>query len=180
MLKAADAVARRTFVLIPFDFNPLHTYRISKKVDIPPSILFDVVSDVASYKTFIPFVTESFVSEVDFRTKLPQKAGFNIGWDQYNERMICDVSCLKDERVFSRAISTDIFEHLQNEWKFELVKNGCNQRVSTKVSLNLQYRFKNPLFNSISSVFQSQVSQVMIDSFLKRATERQKQSNTTT
>lgn len=132
-------------------------------------MIFDVVSDVTNYKTFIPFVNDSFVHNLDPTTNLPNKAGFSIGWHDYDEHMVCDVDCRKDERVFSRVRSSLVFDHLENEWTFTSVNSDGGQLPITQVNLHLQYRFKNPLLNSLSSIFQSQVSQIMIDSFLKQA-----------
>lgn len=162
---------------MPFVPNPVHKYSISRHVGIPPNILFEVVSDVKSYKNFIPFVTESFISQYDLSTNLPQKAGFRIGWKDYDEYMVCDVTCQKDKLVFSEVTSSMVFDTLQNEWRFESVQSGPSDKAITKVSLNLQYRFKNPLFNSVSSIFQSQVSEIMVDSFLRRANAKQNEKD---
>lgn len=177
ILQIERPIFRRTFVSFLSPFNPVHKHHLSKRVNIPPNIIFDVVSDVTKYKTFIPFVKDSFITEYHPETKMPCKAGFSIGWHEYDERMICDVSCRKDERVFSKISSSLVFDHLENEWTFDLIEDKTSRSTMTQVNLNLQYRFKNPLLNSLSSIFQSQVSQIMIDSFLKQAIEKQKKAN---
>lgn len=170
-------ISRRSFISLPFASNPVHTHKLSKRVGLPPDILFDVVSDVASYKTFIPFVTNSSIYSVDSSTGLPNKAGFEIGWHNYEETMICDVDCTKNRRVFSKATSTLMFDFLQNEWIFDPILDKPSGQSLTRVDLNLQYRFKNPLLNSVSSMFQHQVSKIMIESFLKRAIQMQKKNS---
>lgn len=176
LLSLIRTVQKRAFVSFPSSLNPIHTYRLSRRVAIQKSVIFDVVSDVTNYKTFIPFVNDSFVQNIDPTTKLPNKAGFSIGWHDYDEHMVCDVDCRKDERVFSRVRSSLVFDHLENEWTFTSVNPDCGQLPITQVNLHLQYRFKNPLLNSLSSIFQSQVSQIMIDSFLKQAITMQEKA----
>lgn len=159
----------RQFFSLARDPQQYQVYRIKKRVNVSPQILFDVVSDVTKYKEFIPFVTESFVSRYDTNTKLPSEAGFRVGWREFDEHFTCKVDCTLNERVFSKSLTTLLFDDLQNEWTFEAIPNKFTNEITTEASLLLKYKFKNPIYNTVSSLFHSRVSQIMIDAFQKRA-----------
>lgn len=171
MLSIKRTSGRRLFFNLARNVDDFQTYRITKRVNVPPNMLFEVVSDVNKYKDFIPFVTESFVSKYDPTSKLPSEAGFRVGWKEYDELFTCKVDCTQDQRVFSKSLTTLVFEDLQNEWTFRPIKNNFTNEVSTEASLSLKYRFKNPIYNTVASLFQSRVSEIMIEAFQKRAME---------
>lgn len=164
-------VSKRTLFNLPFGSDAQKPFRVTKKINVPPSLLFDVVSDVSKYTEFVPFVTQAFVNEYDGATKLPSEAGLRIGWQQFDEKFTCKLSCSQDKQVIAESITMLLFENLYNEWNFKEVKNRFTNELSTHVELLLKYKFKNPLYNTVSSLFQKQVSDIMIKAFEERAME---------
>lgn len=158
--------SRRTFFHLASTSQ--QTYKVSKKINVPPSLLFEIVSDVSRYEEFVPFVTKSFINKY-LQEKLPTEAGIRVGWKQYDEEFTCNISCIKDKQVISESITILLFDNLRNEWNFKEVKNRFTQELSTFMELKLQYKFKNPVYNAVSSMFQSQVSELMINAFEERA-----------
>lgn len=146
-------------------------YKVSKKINVPPSILFDIVSDVSRYDEFVPFVTKSFINKY-LESKLPTEAGIRVGWKQYDEEFTCNIFCTKDKQVISESITILLFDHLRNEWNFKEVKNRFTNELATLMELKLQYKFKNPVYNAVSAMFQSQVSDLMIKAFEERAMQQ--------
>lgn len=164
-------VFRRTFLNLPLSGSSLQTHRVAKKINVPPRLIFDVVSDLSKYNDFVPFVTQAFITKSDENTKLPTEGGFRVGWKQFDELFNCKLTCSPDKQVVAESISKQLFESLYSEWNFQEVKSRFSKELSTHVELLLTYKFKNPLYNAASSMFQNQVSDIMINAFEKRALE---------
>lgn len=147
----------------------LHTHRLTKKVSVPPQDLFRVVADVDRYGEFVPFVTHSFIDKYD-DTGLPTQGGFRVGWRDYDEQFVCKLCCVADKSVVAESMTTLLFEYLHNEWKFHPTGSRLAQ-PHTVVDFSLLFRFKNPLYNTVSALFQDRVSKIMIEAFEKRARE---------
>lgn len=162
---------KRTFLNFGKSLGSQVSYRVTKKVNVPPHLIFLVVSDVLKYQDFVPFVTQSFTNKVLDDTKLPLEAGLRVGWKQYDEKFTCKLNCTKDKQVVAESVSLLLFDNLYNEWNFKEVKNRFTNELDTFVELILKYKFKNPVYNTVSSLFQNQVSEIMIKAFEERALE---------
>ncbi|GEQ66522.1 hypothetical protein JCM33374_g185 [Metschnikowia sp. JCM 33374] len=143
-------------------------YKITRKVSTPPDILYQVIADVSKYDDFVPFVTSSFVNKLDQKTKLPTEAGFRVGWKQYDENFTCKLVC-SENKIVAESISISLFENLRNEWHLREVKSRFTKESSTLVEVVLKYKFRNPLYNTLSSLFHEQVSNIIIKAFESRA-----------
>lgn len=148
--------------------NGYQSYRLSKKVGVPPALLYQVIADVSKYQEFVPFVTESFVNERNLLTSLPTEAGLRVGWKQFDEMFTCTLECLKN-KIVAESISILLFDCLHNEWNLKEAKSRFTDEPSTLVELSLTYKFKNPLYNTLSSLFHEQVSSIMMKAFEDRA-----------
>lgn len=152
-------IAVRTF----FGSSKPQSYELSKILHGSPEQLYNIVSQVDKYKSFVPFVEESFISETDNKTNSPIKAGLVVGWKDIVERFECDLECIKNTKVSAKSIQLDLFDNLETEWKFkEFSKNKC------QVDFKLLYKFKNPLYDKVSFMFAPQVTEIMIGAFEKR------------
>lgn len=160
--------SHRTLLSFGSSLGHLQAYRLTRKVNVPPHLIFKVVSDVHKYEEFVPFVTRSFTnSRLD--DNLPTEAGLRVGWKQFDEKFTCKLSCIKDQQVIAESITILLFDSLYNEWNFKEIKNRFTDELDTFVELILKYKFKNPVYNTVSSLFQSQVSETMIKAFEERA-----------
>lgn len=173
MLKVSSrsVLSRRTFLSFGLSLESPQSYRITKKVNVPPKIIFQVVSEVSKYDQFVPFVTQSFINKVLEDTRLPLEAGLRVGWKQYDENFTCKLSCIENTQVKAESVTVLLFDSLYNEWNFKEVKNRFTNELDTIVELILKYKFKNPVYNAVSNLFQSQVSDTMIKAFEERAME---------
>lgn len=160
----------RGFFDFPSPFNQTSnviTHKVVKKINVPPKLIFEIVSDVSKYKEFVPFVEESFINKRD-SNNLPVEAGLRIGWKQFDEKFICKLKCEQDKQVIAESLTTLLFNSLYTEWNFQEVNNHTDQS-SSQIELILKYNFKSSLYNTISSMFSEQVSKIMIQAFEERA-----------
>jgi len=156
-------VGRRTFFSLPFSpTNSLQTYNVTKIIHTKNSHIYEVVSNVDKYKEFIPFVEDSYVNQRDEKN-IPTEGGIDVGWQQFNEKLVCKLTCTPGKQVIAQSLPTSIFDKLYTEWNFIPMNENM-----TKVNLNLQFNFKNPLYNSMSSMFSEQLTSIMIKAFEDR------------
>lgn len=161
-------LCRRSFFSFPGTSN-VQTYQVKKRLNFPPATLFSIVSGVEKYHEFVPFVTDSFVNNRDTKTGNPTEAGLRVGWQQFDERFTCKITCEKDKSVIAESLTALLFDKLHTEWKFFPVENPHVKLTSSVVELNLSYSFKNPLYNTVSSLFSEHVTQLMLKAFEDRA-----------
>ena len=162
---------QRSFFKLPTPFgtfdNGLQEYQVKKVVNVSPSKMFEIVSDVSRYKEFVPFVENSYISSKD-ALGLPTAAGLRVGWKQFDEEFQCKLRCQRDVLVIAESMSILVFDLLYTKWNLKEVKN-VGTTSSCEVTLDLKYSFKNPLYNTVSSLFSDQVSKIMINAFEERA-----------
>lgn len=163
-------VFSRSFLNFPSFNQQPQTHTLRKKINVTPQQLFRVVADVHKYKEFVPFCEDSSVNARDPETNLPTEAALRVGWQQFDERFTCKLECEDGKRVLAESITISLFHSLKCEWTFHEVKTfNVSNQPSCEVKLELSYHFKNPLYNTISSMFSEQVSAIMIEAFEERA-----------
>ncbi|KGU22992.1 hypothetical protein MGS_04308 [Candida albicans P78042] len=138
------------------------SYEISKILHGSPKQVYDIVSQVDQYKTFVPFVEDSFISQRN-KDELPTRAGLLVGWKDIVERFECDLICVENKEVTAKSLQLDLFDNLETIWKFH--EHGGNK---CKVDFKLAFKFKSPIYDKLSSLFAPQVSEIMIGAFEKR------------
>lgn len=148
--------------------SSVQTFKASRSVNAPPHILFGVVADVDKYQQFLPYVSDSFISKRD-PNGLAAEAGLRVSWRSYTETFTCSLLCAKDEHVVAELTNCPMFDLLHTEWRFTPLPNRFTKDVSTRVDFDLRYKFANPLYNTVLSLFQKQLSDIMIKEFEKRA-----------
>ena len=137
---------------------------ISKSVITPytPAQMYALVSDIANYKSYLPWCPSSQVLKVE------------------DNRIIgrVDIEYLKVKAHFTTAntntlnqrIDMDLidgpFKHLKGHWLFiPLGENGC------KVEFKLEYKFSNIIIEKvIGAVFEFVIKNI-VDCFVKKAHE---------
>ncbi|KAK6457932.1 dehydrase and lipid transport-domain-containing protein [Scheffersomyces xylosifermentans] len=162
-------ILRRTFINLPFNSNTDQIHKVSKIVNCKQSLMFEIVSDVTKYQQFMPFVESSFVTKKD-KNGLPVEAGLRVGWKQFDETYVCKLTCNPNDTVIAESMTTSLFEYFLTEWKITPVKSqllGGTTDMS-RCDLTLKFKFKNPLYTAISSMFSDQVTGIMINAFENR------------
>lgn len=159
---------RTLFSLARHGNSSNNTYKVTRLVSCSPHDMFNIVSDVQRYKEFVPFVTDSFINKIA-SDGLPTEAGLRVGWNLFDEKFTCSLECVPGQKVIARSESDSLFEHLSTQWTFA-PKKGLIKALGDlcSVELTLDYRFHNPLYNSISTAFSRQVTSIMIAAFEDR------------
>ncbi|CAK4015835.1 hypothetical protein DOTSEDRAFT_75040 [Lecanosticta acicola] len=103
---------RRTFVSNPFTQN--QTLTAHRTLRYPASVIYEIVSDVASYKTFLPYCQDSIVTKYSEPApdgkKYPEEAKLVVGFnDSISEEFTSRVYCVPErivEAVSGNQVST--------------------------------------------------------------------------
>ena len=66
--------------------------------------MYDIVSQVDQYKTFVPFVEDSFISQRN-KDELPTRAGLLVGWKDIVEKFECDLICVENKEVTAKVFN---------------------------------------------------------------------------
>ncbi|KAI5956612.1 coq10 [Candida jiufengensis] len=146
---------KRTF----FGSSKPQTYSITKILNGNSNQLYKIVSEVNSYKDFVPFVEDSFISSRDSNHQ-PTKAELKVGWKDITEKFECKLHCIEGEKVNAKSLELELFEELETEWKFKDIPTG-----NCQVDFTLLYKFKNPIYDQLSFMFAPQVTTIMINAF---------------
>jgi len=136
--------------------------KVSKHALVPfsASQMYALVNDIESYADFLPWCDKSIVLD---KTEQEIKASLNIAYGSLN-KSFTTLNTLTPETKIEMQLVEGPFEKLHGEWLFtQLGEDGC------KISLNLEFEFKNKLISmTMGSVF-SQIANTLVDSFSERA-----------
>ncbi|KAF7301639.1 hypothetical protein MIND_00729400 [Mycena indigotica] len=116
-------VSRRHLFSLP-NFLPseLQTYQEHKRLPYTQQQLYNVVSDVASYRHFIPFCSSSHILSSTDPTKTPLllEAELTVQFLAFKESYVSQVTCTPLESVEAVASSsTPLFKQLKTTWRFK-------------------------------------------------------------
>jgi coenzyme Q-binding protein COQ10 len=168
----------------------LNTYKECKVLPYSNQQLYQVVADIDSYATFIPFLASSTVldrpqgkpwleggSEGDAH-KL--KAQLKIGFMGFDEAYVSDVEMRKWSmvkvstvalvlRAPAEALSQanadvpSLFKHLSTQWDLRKI-----EPAKTEVALQLRFQFSNPFYAAASGAVFEKVARKVMEGFEKR------------
>lgn len=183
---------RRTFFPNPFASSN-QKLSASRVLPYPNSIIYQVITDVASYKHFIPYCLSSEVLKYSNNTedgrRWPEEAKLLIGFNgDVSETFWSRVYCVPERIVETVAGNAEtslppeqITHHnprlpagqdpvrqgnvMKNlATKWELQPHG----QGTEVSVKIEYEFANPVYAALSSAASPMVADKMIGAFQKR------------
>lgn len=167
MLAIQTRLCRRTLFT-----STTQVHNITRTVPVTRHTMYSVVSQIDQYHNFVPYCEKSWVSARD-ENGMPILAGLQVGFELYNEKFDCVIECEKDEKVVSKVTqqSNHLFETLYTEWIFKDTPKfgGKKNNANCQVTLQLQFKFHNPIYNQVSKVFGDKVSSIMIKAFEQRA-----------
>ncbi|CAK5275678.1 unnamed protein product [Mycena citricolor] len=143
------------------------TYQEQKVLPYTRAQLYDVVSDVSSYRHFIPFCTSSTILNRSKGTPLVLEAELTVQFLALKESYVSRVTCVPLESVEAVASSaTPLFKELKTTWRFAPAPSESPH--ATLVRLDLAYEFASPIHAAVSSSFFGQVSKLMVEAFERR------------
>lgn len=142
-------------------------YKATKLVGYSPEQMYSIVSDVGSYKLFLPFCKKS---DVLMKEKEFLKGRLVIGFPPLVESYISHVTLRENEMV--KAVCTDsrLFDHLITVWQFSPgVREASNTSV---ITFYLSFQFKSMLYSQMANMIFNELVNKMENAFLKEARRR--------
>ncbi|OHE95898.1 polyketide cyclase/dehydrase and lipid transporter [Colletotrichum orchidophilum] len=154
----------------------------SRTMPYPSPQLYDIISDVDAYSTFVPYcaasrVTAWSVPDAATGRKWPTQADLRVGWGGFEETFTSRLHCIPGSSV--EAISGAdvegaspgnggeggaVFRSLVTKWQLRPLTSG----TGTEVDLVIRFQFANPLYSAVSAAVSEKVAGVMIEAFQKR------------
>lgn len=129
--------------------------------------MYDVVSDVNNYKSFVPYCKKSVLYE---RTRTGAQAEMVVGFpplvESYTSRLTFDEPRL----VKSECHGGFLFNYLLNYWGFGPGVKDVAQ--SSVIDFRVTFEFKSALHSNLSHLFFDLIVQQMESAFLDEARRR--------
>ena len=182
--------ARRHF----FDLPGTEVIKLSESRLLPykPDTLYTIISDVDRYREFIPYCQQSRVTkwsspDKDGR-KWPEEADLKVGWGGFEETYTSKLFCVpgsivealggdakttlnksqlahhSQASIDAPATSNAMFKKMATKWSIQ--PSGPDR---TKVDLDIEFQFSNPLYGAVSKAVAPKLAETMIEAFEKRA-----------
>ncbi|RMZ79202.1 hypothetical protein DV738_g3502, partial [Chaetothyriales sp. CBS 135597] len=163
---------------------PLRQLTHTKTLPYSAQTIFKAVSDVAGYPSFLPFTISSHVTSRD-ALGYPTRARLTIGYDKLGLQENWDsiVAC-DPERGVVEARSSDqdtasqgLFQVLNTRWRINSLPSTAEnddaqeKNPRTSVTLNVDVKFRNPVYDQVFAQAEQKVAGIMISAFEKRAKE---------
>lgn len=152
---------------------PLRNLTHTRTLPYSASSVFQAVADVSGYPSFLPFTVDSTVMARD-QHGYPERASLKIGYDKFGLEEVWEskVRCDADQGIVeaqsSEANSQGLFEVLQTRWHIQAAPGSD---TLTSVKLDLDVKFRNPLYDQMFAQVEGQVASVMINAFERRVQE---------
>ncbi|MGE3920444.1 MAG: type II toxin-antitoxin system RatA family toxin [Gammaproteobacteria bacterium] len=126
------------------------------------SKMFDLVNDIASYPSFLPWCTGATVHE---QTEDEIKATLVLSWGGMEKSFTTHNRLQKNKMIEMRLIEGP-FSHLEGFWRFENIDD-----TGTKVQFDMDFEFSSKILSFAFGPIFTQVTGNLVDSFCKRADE---------
>lgn len=152
---------------------PRRTLTHTKTLPYSAASIFKAISDVSGYPSFLPFTIDSKVTQRD-QHGYPERASLKIGYDKFGleeiweSKVKCDVKNGTVEAQSSETNSQGLFEILQTRWHIQPAQGSSTH---TLVKLDLEVKFRNPVYDQMFGQVESKVADVMITAFERRVQE---------
>ena len=116
-------------------------YTENKFLQFSPSQLYNIVSDIESYPSFLPWVADASVDKTktitcDAITTL--EAEICIKFNVYKERFVSLVTLNPDDLKISTTDISGPFKWLENNWCFLEKNNGCQVKFEVDFPKDIQ------------------------------------------
>ncbi|EXJ95968.1 hypothetical protein A1O1_01093 [Capronia coronata CBS 617.96] len=153
---------------------PLRSLTHTKRLPYPPALIFKAVSDVSGYPSFLPFTISSHVTSRD-AAGYPTRAKLKVGYakfgleEDWDSVVSCDPGKGLVEARSSDENSNGLFEVLNTKW--HIAPMDPASKDGTSVKLNVDVKFRNPIYDQMFSQVEGKVASTMISAFEKRVEE---------
>lgn len=163
--------------------TPLRQLTHTRVIPYPRSSLFDAISSVDKYPSFLPFVISAHVSETDQRQR-PIRASLKVGYTALGiEEDWASIVNADEEHGIIEADSADsaqgngegLFEVLKTKWQLhdieDIRRQGVGVGAQTSVRLDVEVKFRSPIYDRLFAGVEKEVAGMMVGAFEKRIKE---------
>ncbi len=135
---------------------------IKKNALIPYSAqkMYELVLDVNQYHTFLPWCSQSSVIS---QTEDLIEGKITIDHSVFQKSFVTRNILTKNQKMEIKLVDGP-FKRLDGTWEFTSLDEDCS-----KISLHLEFDFKNKLLSMALGPVFSQIANSMVDSFCQRA-----------
>jgi ribosome-associated toxin RatA of RatAB toxin-antitoxin module len=124
--------------------------------------MFDLINDIESYPNFLAGCLES---EILSRDGNFIEARLTLGKSGIRQSFVSRNELLPPEKMIMR-LKDGPFKSFEGVWQFQAINdNAC------KVSLDLEFSFKNPILAMTAGKFLEEIANRQVDSLCRRADE---------
>ncbi|WP_028970676.1 type II toxin-antitoxin system RatA family toxin [Sphingomonas sp. URHD0057] len=132
----------------------------TKHLPYTPEQLFDLVSDVARYDEFLPWVV---AVRVRSSSEAETIADLVVGFNAFKERFTSRVRKERPTRICVDYIEGPL-KYLHNEWRFDRAADA-----GTEVHFSVDFAFKSRLFETLAGAMFDRALRRMTAAFEQRA-----------
>lgn len=147
--------------------NNRKSFAEKKLIGFSAEQMYDVVSDVENYKSFVPFCKKSYVYD---RRPGFLKGDLVIGFPPINERYTSNVTMEKPTVVRAECFDGVLFNYLLTVWKFGPGLKDISQ--SCVIDFYIDFEFKSNFHRRMANLFFDQIVKQMEQAFFQEARHR--------
>uniref|UniRef100_A0A6P7F8U2 Coenzyme Q-binding protein COQ10 homolog A, mitochondrial-like isoform X1 n=2 Tax=Diabrotica virgifera virgifera TaxID=50390 RepID=A0A6P7F8U2_DIAVI len=154
-------------MVLNYLFKRRPEYKAKKLLCFSKEQMYEVVSDVQNYSTFLPFCTKSTIQNQN-----PDEIRVNleIGFPPICENYTSVVTMNRPNVVFARSADGRLFEYLETVWRFSSVPEG--DPMTCIVDFSIRFKFKNALYSHVASIFFGKLVKSIENAFIDEAARR--------
>ncbi|KAJ1527319.1 hypothetical protein ONE63_008836 [Megalurothrips usitatus] len=142
-------------------------YRGRKLVGFSMDQMYQVVSDVENYKSFVPFCKQSDITE---RSTGFLKGKLSIGFPPVSESYVSAVTLTRPRLVRAECTEGHLFDHLTTIWKFS--PGLSTELQSCVIDFYVSFSFRSALHSQLAHVFFNELVRQMERAFFTEAERR--------
>lgn len=129
--------------------------------------MYDVVSDVDNYKSFVPYCKKSLVYD---RKLNSVKADLIVGFPPLHEAYTSNLTLKAPYHIKSECFDGRLFKYLENFWGFSAGLKDVPQ--SCVVDFRMIFEFKSALHSNLSHLYFDTIVKQMEMAFVREAERR--------
>ena len=144
----------------------MHTYQDTQRSPYSTQQIFELVLDIQRYPEFLPWCRAARILERGENRLLAEMV---VSFKHITESYVSEVifkrpASATEEGFIEVKLVQGPFEHLNNSWKFIPCPDG-----GTEISLELSFKFRSRILDSIIGFLFGKASHKMVTAFKQRA-----------